>query len=160
DSTDWSHPAPTHAFNVTFQPGKSYTLTVGVIGGGGGMTNGATMQLSLYYRDIASNFVTVAATTITNTPANFPTTTHLVDYQVQVPGIRPTDGWAGQHIGVQLLSTVGFDAARGYWDVDNVRLTEQVAPALGTGVWSNGQFSCTVLSEPGVKFEMIASGSL
>jgi hypothetical protein len=160
DSTDWSHPAPTHAFNVTFQPGKSYTLTVGVIGGGGGMTNGATMQLSLYYRDSASNFVTVAATTITNTPANFPTTTHLVDYQVQVPGVRPTDAWAGQHIGVQLLSTVGFDAAGGYWDVDNVRLAEMVAPAFGTTGSSNGQFSFNVLSEPGVKFEIIASSAL
>jgi len=32
---DWNDVEPTHDFNVRFEPGKSYQLTVGVIGGGG-----------------------------------------------------------------------------------------------------------------------------
>ncbi|MEO6034296.1 MAG: hypothetical protein ABIQ35_03490, partial [Verrucomicrobiota bacterium] len=37
DSIDWQNLPPNHAFNSTFEPGRSYTLTVGVIGGGGNM---------------------------------------------------------------------------------------------------------------------------
>ena len=74
-------------------------LTVGVIGGVYGsppLKLDATLQLSLYYRDAASNMVTVAATTITNTAQLFPTNTHFVDFSVQVPGVLPTDPWANQ----------------------------------------------------------------
>ena len=60
------------------------------------MKDGVTLQLSLYYRDAASNMVTVAATTITNSAQLFPTNTHLVDFSVYVPGVRATDPWAGQ----------------------------------------------------------------
>src|SRR5437773_7431521 len=75
--------APTREFNAQFEAGKSYTLTVGVLGGGGGMSNGTTFEISLYYRDAASNIVTVAATTITNTPDVFPNHTHFVDSEVR-----------------------------------------------------------------------------
>ena len=126
-STYGANASPAHDFNTRFEVGKSYQLTVGVIGGGGGMSNGVTMELSLYYRDGASNRVTVAATTITNEPANFSNTTHFIDFQVQLPAVKAGDAWAGQHIGVQLLSTVGFDLASGYWDLDNVRLTSVIA---------------------------------
>ena len=40
------------------------------------------------------------------------------------------DPWAGRHIGVRLLSTVGFDLMGGYWDLDNIRLTATGGPAL------------------------------
>jgi hypothetical protein len=119
---------PTHDFNMKFEPGKSYALTVGALGGGGGMSNGVTFEISLYYRDAASNRVTVAATSITNTPALFPTNTHLTDFQVIVPAVKASDAWAGKNIGIQLESTVGFDLQGGYWDVDNVRLTESTVP--------------------------------
>jgi hypothetical protein len=120
--------APAHEFNAQFEVGKSYTLSVGVIGGGGGMTNGATLELALYYRDAASNRVTVAATTITNSPALFPTNNHFTDFQVRIPFVKATDDWAGKRIGIRLASTVGFDLLGGYWDVDNVRLTESIVP--------------------------------
>jgi hypothetical protein len=160
NSTDWSSSVPSHAFNARFEIGSSYHLTVGVIGGGGGMTNGATLQLSLYYRDAASNLVTVAAATVTNSSATFPNTTHLVDFKVGLAAVKPTDPWAGQNIGLQLLSTVGFDQAGGYWDVDNVRLTQTIEPMLLGSSRTSGQFTATLQSEPGLKFELLATTNL
>jgi hypothetical protein len=148
---------PSHALNATYTVGRAYNLTVGLMGGGGGMKTGVTFQVSLYYRDAASNRVTVAATTITNTLANFPTNTHLVDFQVPVPGVKATDPWAGQNIGIQLLSTADFSNSGGYWDIDNVRLSETVAPNLGSPGLVNGQFKFTLQSEPGLGFEILAT---
>ena len=121
NSTDWNHSTPTHAFDATYEVGKSYQLAVGVIGGGGNMAPGTIFQLSLYYRDASNNIVTVVATNIVYTPETFPTTTHLIDYAVNVPEVNPHDAWAGQKIGIQLLSVYG--TGPGYWDLDNVRLT-------------------------------------
>jgi len=148
---------PTYAFNSTFNPGKGYTLTAGLIGGGGGMPTGATLQMSLYYRDASNNMVTVAATTITNTLELFPTNTHFVDCQLVMPGVKATDPWAGQNIGVLFLCTVDFSNLSGYWDLDNVRLTETVAPALSSPAASGGQFSFTLSSEPGAAFSVLTS---
>src|SRR3954463_8840915 len=80
DSVDWRN--QTHQFNAAYTVGKSYHLTVGVIGTGGGMLPNATFQLSLYYRDASSNQVTVAATTLPNTPSVFSNNTHFVDCYV------------------------------------------------------------------------------
>lgn len=113
---------PTHAFNATFQPGHCYYLTAGVIGGGGGMPAGATLQLSLYYRDASNNIVTVASRTITNSLENFPNNTNFVDFQLDVPSVLPE--WAGKNIGIEILCTVDFTTYGGYWDIDNVRLVE------------------------------------
>ncbi len=148
---------PSHGLNAVYAVGKAYNLTVGLIGGGGNMKTGVTFQISLYYRDAASNKVTVAATTITNTTATFPTNTHLVDFQVQVPGVKATDPWAGKNIGIQLLSTAGFDNLGGYWDLDQVRLAEIVAPNLLNPGLVDGHFNFTLRSEPGLGFEILAT---
>ena len=59
---------PTHAFNATFKPGHVYSLTAGITADPlFGPAPGATLQMSLYYRDASSNMVTVATTTVTNT---------------------------------------------------------------------------------------------
>ena len=161
DSVDWNDPAPSHAFDATFEVGKSYRLTVGVIGGGGGMLEGVTLEISFYYRDSASNRVTVARTSITNTPALFPNTTHLVNFTVDLPFVKANDAWAGHNIGVQFLSTVDTNLqSGGYWDLDNVRLSAIDQPSLGSPVQTNGQFQFTVQSEPGVRFEILASENL
>jgi len=157
DSVDWNDPSPTHDFSATFEPGKSYQLTIGVIGGGGGMLSGATLQISLYYRDPASNKTVVAATSITNTPDVFSSTTHLVDFRVDVPVVKADDAWSGQHIGIQMLSTVGANLQGGYWDLDNVRLSSFIVPALLNPVWSDGQFQFMVQSEPGLKLEILTA---
>jgi hypothetical protein len=144
--------------DATFEPGKSYTLTVGVLGGGGGMTNGATLELGFYYRDASSNQVTVAATTITNTSDLFPINTHLTDFAVQVPTVRAGDPWAGKLIGIQLTSTVGFDKMGGYWDVDNVRLRSVEDPLLENPKITAGQFGFDLQSAPG-RYAVLASAN-
>ena len=146
-----------------FNVGSAYSLAVGVIGGVDGsppLYIGATLQISLYYRDAASNVVTVAATTITNSTGLFPTNTHFVDFSVQVPGVLPTDPWANQTISVQMASTVGTNLASGYWDLDNVRLTETVLPHLTNPQVMSNHFSLTVCSEPGLQFEILAHTNL
>ena len=160
NSTYGTNAASTHDFNVKFEVGKSYHLTVGVIGGGGGMSNGVTLELSLYYRDGASDLVKVGSTSITNTPATFSNSTHFVDFAVDVPTVKAGDAWADQNLGVQLLSTVGFDRLGGYWDVDNARLTAIREPLLQPFIRTNGQFQFTLQSEPGLRFEILATTNL
>jgi hypothetical protein len=154
--------APDHAFHARYTAGKAYALTVGVIGGGGNMPTNSTLALSLYYRDNASNMVTVAAATITNSPGQFPTNTHFVDFTVQIPLVQATDAWAGQYIGVEIASSIPLDTNffGGYWDVDNVRLAETVAPALNNFGVTNRQATFTLLSEPELPFEILATTNL
>jgi PEP-CTERM motif-containing protein len=124
NSLDWNHTTPTHDFNATFLAGNSYQLTVGLIGGGGGMTAGSIFQISLYYRDDANNMVTIAGLPITYTTDVFSNTTHFVDFTANLGQVQATDAWAGKNIGIELSSVYGTGA--GYWDLDNVRLTSAV----------------------------------
>jgi len=48
---------------------------------------------------------------------------HFTDYQLDIPTVLAGDAWAGENIGVQLISTVGFEDAGGFWNMDHVRLT-------------------------------------
>jgi hypothetical protein len=130
NTTDWNHTTPTHDFNATFQVGMSYKLTIGILGGGGGMPEGDSLLLGLYYRDNANAMVNVASTSITYTAAAFPNHTHFIDYVVNVPTVQAGDAWAGQNIGIELTSVFGTGA--GYWDIDNVRLTSVPEPGFAS----------------------------
>jgi len=152
--------APSHTFNATFEVGSAYDLTVGVIGGGGNMQPGATLQLGLYYRDALSNLVMVAATSVTNSIDTFPTNTHMVDFQVHVPTVQAGDPWAGQNIGIQLLSSTAFELAGGYWDLDNVRLVKMLAPTLLNPAVTTSNFTFTVQSEPGLSFKILTATNI
>lgn len=101
--------------------------------------------------------MTVAATAITNSLDRFPTNTHFIDFTVSVPTVQAGDAWAGQNLGIRLLSTVSTNLEGGYWDLDNVQLSSFMTPVLLSPVWTNGQFSCLLQSEPGRAFEMLAS---
>ena len=160
DSMDWNDPAPTHDFNATFEPGKSYHLTVGVIGTGGNMQEGVTLDLSLFYRDSASNRIAIATTSLTNEPSVFSNNTHFVDCQVSLPVVRVGHAWAGKKIGIQFLSTVSAELQGGYWDLDNVRLVSKLAPTFINSIYTNGQFQCTLQSEPGLVFQIYASTNI
>jgi hypothetical protein len=158
NSIGGTNTAPDHAFNATFNAGKGYTLTVGLTGSSDEpLTQGSTIQLGLYYRDAASDVVIVASNTVTYDTNVFTNLTHLSDFQVQVPGVKPTDPWAGKNIGIQLLCTPSLELAGGYWDADNVRLIETTALNLGSPVMSGGQFQFRAQSEPGAVFEILAS---
>jgi hypothetical protein len=76
---------------------------------------------------------------------------------VQVPTVTAGDAWVGQHIGIQLLSTVSPELIGGYWDLDNVRLSSTVTPVLVTPAYTNGHLSFTLQSELGLPFEILAS---
>ena len=160
DSLDWNDTVASHDFNAQYEPGKSYVLTVGVIGTGGNMSEGATMALSLYYRDAASNHLAIATTSLTNVPSVFSNNAHFVDCRVAVPTVKPTDAWAGQNIGIQIQSTVSSNLQGGYWDLDNVRLVSILAPTLINPIRTNGQFQFTAQSEPGLVFEILAGSNL
>jgi hypothetical protein len=150
-----------HAFNATYEVGKSYHLTVGIIGTGGGMLQGATFELALYYRDATTNMVVVAATSVTNTSDIFSNNTHFIDFHADSAFVNASDPWAGQHIGIRLLSSItDTNLEGGYWDLDNVRLTTTSAPALSNPVWTNGQLSFILQSEPGMILEIEKSTNL
>jgi hypothetical protein len=122
----------TQQLGATFQAGMSYELTVGVIGGGGGMPEGTGFLLGLYYLDAGNNPVTVGALPLTHSTAAFPTTTHFVDQTLSVPAVQAGDAAVGKAIGIQLIGTSG--AGQGYWDLDTVRLTATAVPEPAT--WS------------------------
>jgi hypothetical protein len=130
DTISGTNSAPSHEFDAVFEPGNAYTLTVGVIGGGGGMPEGATMLALLYYRDAADTMIPVGSVSITNSPAVFPNTTHFVDFSLTLPPVQSTNEWAGKHIGILFTSTAAPELAAGYWDLDNVRLSAS-GPSAG-----------------------------
>ena len=161
NSVDWNDPAPSHEFNVRFEAGKSYRLTVGVIGGGGGMSNGVTAEISFYYRDASSNQLKVAATSITNTPTTFSNRTHQIDFTVDVPTVKTGDAWAEQNIGIQLLSTVTTNLQGGYWDFDNFRLSSFEPPTVRLSFTSEESgLRVSWLSETGHRYQVQKSENL
>lgn len=148
-------------FDAKFHVGSAYELKALVLGGGGGMKPGATLQIGLYYRDASNNIVTVASTTVTNSTELFPTNTAFVDFAANLPAVKASDAWAGKQIGVRLLSTVGFELAGGYWDIENVRLTEIApGPDLGDARLISGQFVFSISSEPGSRVEVLTASDL
>jgi hypothetical protein len=160
DSTDWANPTPTHAFDAAFEVGKSYQLKLGVVGGGGNMREGVSLEAALYYRDGASNQVVVASSNIVHSLTVFTNTTHFIDFQVDVPTVKETDPWAGQHVGIRLLSTVAPNLAGGYWDIDNVRLTATAGVSIADPSRSGAGFTFTLRSAPGSQFEVLAAEDL
>jgi hypothetical protein len=113
---------------ATYEVGLSYTLTVGMVSSSSQpLADGNTFELSLYYLDALDALVTVASTPITYNTTAFPTLTEFVDFSVNLGEVQGGDAWAGENIGIRLLSTSGTGAA---WDLDNVRL--QAIPEPGT----------------------------
>ena len=153
--------APDHALNATYQVGKVYTLTVGLTGSTDApLTQGTTLQLSLYYRDAASNIVTIGASTVTFDTNVFTNLTLLTDFSVSIPGVKPADPWAGQGIGIEIVSTTSLTNAGGYWDADNVRLVDTTALNLPAATVANGQVQLNVTGEPGTSYQILGTTDL
>ncbi|MGP8201728.1 MAG: hypothetical protein ACLQU4_19735 [Limisphaerales bacterium] len=160
DSVDSSGGPPSHAFNATYQVGKSYQLQAGIIASTYfGQEPGVILQMNLYYRDSSSNMVTVASSNVVYATNVFTSITNFVTFELNVPPVQSSDAWAGQHIGIQFLSIVPDGVTNeGYWDLGNVQLF--ATPALINPSWSHGQFGATLLSEPGLVFQIVAATNL
>jgi hypothetical protein len=162
DSTDWANTNSTHAFNVKLDPGKTYTLTAGFTSSGNEpLTNGASIQMALYFGDGPSNQTVIAANNVFFDTKVFTNLDHLLDFQVTIPEVKASDPWAGKNVGIEFISTT-FDPnlITGVWDLDNVRLTEKVATALAAPALTNGLVNLTLNSEPGLAFEILAATNL
>jgi hypothetical protein len=161
ESTDWSHPDALHVFDTRFEVGHAYNLVVGVLGGGGGMLEGVGFDVGLYYRDDLGQRVTVATTHVTNSVANFPNHTHLFDYFVNLPVVRPTDPWAEKHLGIFLESAATSENQGGYWDVDAVRLWTVKEPVLSIGRATNStSLQLSWPSDVGYQYQVSTSPDL
>ncbi len=160
DSPGGSDPTPAHAFDARFEVGKSYQLTVGVIGMGGNMLEGVPLEIGLYYRDAAGHAAVVNSTVVTNRATVFPNRNAFVDFTVTVPAVQAGDAWADHHIGVRFLSTVSSAMQGGFWDLDRVRLTASSPPALSDPSVVAGRFGFTLNSAPGLAFEILSTSDL
>ena len=158
DTVDFNDPATTHAFNAVYEPGKFYDLTVGLCGLSGGMPEGATLDLSLYYRDASGNHVPVAKTTVIHSFDVFTSHTHFLDFHVRVPVVQPTDAWAGKHIGIEFKPTVDHDGEGGYWDIDNVRLFSGPDPLVITRENNDARLAWKTI--PGYQYQLQSSDNL
>lgn len=121
-----------------YDVGKSYCLTAGIYGGGGGMKDTVPIEFRLYYRDASDVKITIAATEYAY-DASGGYIKHFNDVRVMLPPVQAGDAWAGKAIGIQIVSTLVFpddvdpETGRqgGYWDMDNVRLTSAVPDFTG-----------------------------
>ena len=115
---------------ATYEAGQAYRLTAGFQGGGLGMPLGIPIEIRLYYRDGDGSRVTLGASGVLNlTDESQPHAKHLIDWQVEISPVLAGDAWAGQRIGIQIISNVPYETAGGYWRVDDVRLTSVGVPA-------------------------------
>ena len=105
--------------DATYMPGSIYQLTVAVAISSR-YPPSDRLELVLYYRT-ADEVVDLVVRQIE--PVGF-VTGYLQDYSLCSPVIRPQDAWAGQPIGVAIRATGMPGLAGGFWDLDNVRLTE------------------------------------
>ena len=122
------------------------------------LTNGASLEMALYYRDAQSNMVVLAGTNIVFNDQVFTNLNHFIDFQTTIPEIKASDPWAGKPLGITFISTT-YDPnlVTGVWDLDNVRLTETAATLLKNTSATNGQISFTLQSEPGLAFEILGA---
>jgi hypothetical protein len=149
---------PSHTFTATYQAGQSYQLQAGFIASSDfyDLMPGAILQMSLYYRDGSGDMQTVASTNVVYDTNVFTSDTNFIQYTLNIPTVLPADPWAGKHIGIQFLPTGSITG--GYWDVGNVQLWN--TPALVNPSWSNGQFGATLLSLPGLVFQIVTTTNL
>lgn len=156
-SVDYDDPEATHAFDAAFDVGRSYRLTVGVIGGGLGMFEGVPLEMALYYHDANTNAITVASKTITYNLAQFPTRTSFTDVSLDVGTVLAEDDWAGKRMGISFTSTVTPEMEGGHWDLDNVRLESFPAPTMTEAGMTTEGFKFTLESAPDTQFELLSA---
>lgn len=131
------HNEITQELATTWNPGSVYHLSFSAQGGGQGLPVGAQLKVWLYYLD-GPNKVPVAefyATNTFNNPTGSLPITQLVGYGAGFDTDVIPASLAGKNIGIAVSSTAtGYDFGLtgsdfGYWDIDNIQLTELPEPA-------------------------------
>jgi hypothetical protein len=128
---------------TTYKVGCVYRLTVGV---GVSMrfppsaqAPADSIELVLYYRN-GTESVDIAREVV---EAGGLSSTQLQDFSVYLPTVGPDDAWAGKSIGVAIRAA-GMPG--GFWDLDNVRLTESLPVAIAI---ENASFESPVVDPNG-----------
>lgn len=161
DSVDWDDAVPSHAFDVRFEAGRAYQLTFGIVGGGGNMLEGVSLEAALYFRDDSGRPQTVVATNVVHSKATFPDRNHFSEFTLVTPEVKSGDAWTARHIGVRFLSTVSAELQGGYWDLDNVRLTAVGAPSFSVLVVPTAEgLRLTWASAVGFQYQVAVSPDL
>jgi hypothetical protein len=112
---------------AVYQVGRQYRLSVGVCFSLR-YPPVDSLTLALYYYtdpNVRTDIKSIAVS-----PAGL-TATQLVDFSVTLPPVQPDDAWVGKNIGIAIRAN---GAAGGFWDLDNVRLTELAGDFTGDGV--------------------------
>ena len=124
------------------------------------MPEGATILLTLHYRDAASNIVAIASTPIVHSLDLFPVTTHLVDFTTAIPTVKASDAWAGKYIGVSITSIGPPEKPGGYWDVDNIRVGTGIPEFSVVGAISGSNLRLSWPSAAGYQYQVRSSTDL
>ena len=106
---------------ATYQVGKSYEMTVGIcVSGSYQPPDPNGLELAFYYKEAndPNRLDIVSATTLA--PSSF-TSTVLEDNSIYLPTVQAEDAWVGKTIGIATRATGPMG---GYWNLDNVRVTE------------------------------------
>lgn len=112
---------------AVFEAGRAYRLSIDVLGAGGNMLDGVELEASLFRWVDGTNRVAVGGLVITNSAVAFPNRNRLITYQRTLPAVKATDPWAGEAIGIQVVSRSTQANQGGYWDIDRIRV-EALAP--------------------------------
>ena len=123
---------------ATYKAGCEYRLTVGV-GVSMRFPPADSLELVLYYRNGAKS-VDIASQTVEATGLS---TTLLQDFSLYLPKVEADDAWAGKTIGVAIRAA---GQAGGFWDLDNVRLTESLPVSIPI---ENASFESPVVDPAG-----------
>jgi len=101
-----------------YQVGRSYKLTVGIcVSHTAPPAGNNPLTLAFTYW---GGFMPVDIATVQVPPTGL-TSTFLDDFTLSLPTIQAGDAWAGRNIGIAIRAS---GAEGGFWDLDNVRLTE------------------------------------
>lgn len=110
--------------NSTYRTGYAYRMTIAVCISSlfppSQVEPVDTIEFALYYRDPNDPNETIDIVTQTIQATGL-ISTQLKDFSVFLPTVASNSDWTGRKIGIAIRAT---GAAGGFWDLDNVRLTE------------------------------------